>query len=66
MAECFTYEGPNRRTVAAIQKQTIKNGKRNMASRFIHKKDNQDAIVGWKQDLLGILQIFNVRSVGPT
>jgi hypothetical protein len=48
--------------VAAIQKNTVKKGKRNMASRFIHKKSEKEAIAGWKQDLLRILQIFDVRS----
>ena len=62
-ARCFTHEGSNRRTMAAIQKKTVKKGKRNVASRLIHKKDDKDAIFGWKQDLVRILHIFNVRSV---
>jgi hypothetical protein len=63
--ECFTYDGPNRRTVAAIQKQTAKKGKRNIFSRFIHKKGDKDAIAGWKQDFMRILQIFQVCSFSP-
>ena len=62
MAECFTYEGPNRRTVAQIQRKAMKDGKRNMASRLIHKKDDKNAIAGWKQELDRILHIFNVCS----
>ena len=53
--------GTNLRTVAATQKNTVKKGKRGMASRLIHKSE-KEAIAGWKQDLLRILQIFNVRS----
>ena len=52
----------NHRTVAAIQKNAVKKGKRNMASRLIHKKSEKEAIAAWKQDLLRILQIFDVRS----
>ena len=65
-AERFTYEGPNLRTLAAIRKEAVgKKGKRNMRSRLFHSKDNEGAIAGWKQDLVRILQIFHVRSVGP-
>ncbi|KAF9789821.1 hypothetical protein BJ322DRAFT_559824 [Thelephora terrestris] len=48
-------------TVAAIQKNAVKKGKRNMASRLIHKKSEKEAISGWKQDLLRILQIFDTE-----
>ena len=61
--ERLTYNGLNHRTVAAIQKQTVKKGKRNVFSRFIHKKGDKDAIAGWKQDFMRILQIFHVCSV---
>ena len=64
-AEYFTHEGPNRRTVVAIRNKAAGKGERNIASRLIHKKDDKDEIAGWKQDLIGILQIFNVRSVRP-
>ena len=47
--ERFAYDGLSRRTVAAIQKQTVKKGKRDIFSRFI-RKDDKDAIAGWKQD----------------
>ena len=49
--------------MAAIQKNAVKKGERNRVSRLIHKKSEKEAIAGWKQDLLRILQIFNVRSV---
>jgi hypothetical protein len=32
--------------------------------RFILAKDDKDKIAGWKQDLVRILQVFNVRSIG--
>ena len=59
------YEALNRRTVASIQKNTVKRGERNTVTRLVHKKKEKEAIAGWKQDLLRILHIFNVRSVGP-
>ena len=64
--ECFTYEGLNLRTLAVIRKEAVgKKGKRNARSRLFHNKDSEGVIAGWKQDLAGILQIFQVRSVGP-
>ena len=65
-AQRFAYKATNRRTVATIQKNAVKKGKRNMASRLIHKKSEKEAIVGWKRDLLRILQIFNVCPVSYT
>ena len=64
-AEHLTHRGPNRRTVTAIRNKATKKGEQNIASRLIHKRDGKDDIAGWKQDLIGILQIFNVRSVSP-
>ena len=64
--ERFTYEGPDPRTLGTIRKEAVgKKGKRNMRSRLFYGKDNEDVIIGWKQDLVRILQIFQVRSVGP-
>ncbi|KAF9781810.1 hypothetical protein BJ322DRAFT_247283 [Thelephora terrestris] len=51
-------------TLTAIRKETVNKGKRNMRSRLF-RKDREDTIAGWKQDLTRILQIFHVRSVGP-
>lgn len=65
-AEYSTDEDPDCRTVAAIREKATQNGQRNMASRLIHRMVDQDAITGWKQDLLRILQLFTVRSVDPT
>jgi len=54
----------NCRTVAEIQKKIVEKGKRNMASRLFRAKNDKDIIATWKQDLIRILHIFNVRSAG--
>ena len=65
-SERFNFEGPNLRTLAAIRKEAVgKKGERNVCSRLFHNKDGEGVIAGWKQDLFRILQIFQVRSVGP-
>jgi hypothetical protein len=56
---------PNRRTVAEIQGKVLKKGKRNSVSRLFGAKNDKDVIAGWRQELGGVLQIFNVRSVIP-
>ncbi|KAF9781673.1 hypothetical protein BJ322DRAFT_1213014 [Thelephora terrestris] len=48
-------------TMSAIRKETVKKGKRNMRSRLFSGKESEDAISGWKQDLIRILQIFNTE-----
>ena len=50
----------NHRTVAEIQEKIVERGKRSTISGA-----DKDAIVSWNQDLNRILQVFNVRSVGP-
>ena len=52
----------DRRTLAEIQRKVVKQGKRNAASRFIHAKGDKDKIAAWKQDLVRVLNVFNVRS----
>jgi hypothetical protein len=59
-----TYQLLNRRTLVGIQKRVTKQGKRNAVLRFILAKDDKDRIAAWKQDLLRVLQVFNVRSIG--
>ena len=59
-----TYQGPNRRTVAKIQKKIVKQEKRNRVSRVLRAKSDKDAIAAWGRDLHNILLIFNVGSVG--
>ncbi|KAF9781740.1 hypothetical protein BJ322DRAFT_242027 [Thelephora terrestris] len=48
-------------TLAAIRKETVNKGKRNMRSRLFNRKDREDAIAGWEQDLARILQIFHTE-----
>ena len=57
------YDGPDRRTVAEIQRKVIKRSGRHSVSRFLHSRDDKDAIAAWKSDLNRILIVFNVRSV---
>jgi hypothetical protein len=47
-----------------MQRKVVKRGKRNAISRFFLSKDDKDKIAAWKQDLVRILQVFNVRSNG--
>ena len=49
-----------RRTLAEIQRKVVKQGKRNVASRLVHAKGDKDKIVAWTQDLLRVLNVFNV------
>ena len=57
---------PNRRTVAEIQGDIIEKGRRNLLSRLIHAKNDEEAIATWKLALNRILHVFNVRSVDLT
>ena len=47
-----------------MQKNVTKQGKRNVALRFILSKVDKDKISAWNQDLIRLLHIFNVRSLG--
>ena len=49
------------RIVAEIHRKIVKQGKRNVASKLFHSKNDKEKIAGWKQDLQMILQVFNVR-----
>ena len=46
-----------------IQRNVIKQGKRNVISQHLHARNDKDKIGGWKLDLNRILHVFNVRSV---
>jgi hypothetical protein len=46
-----------------MQGKVFKRGKRHGVFRFILSKDDKDKITAWKQDLVRILQVFNVRSI---
>jgi hypothetical protein len=47
-----------------IQNRVAKQGKRSAVIRLIIVKDDKDKIAAWKQDLLRVLQVLNVRSIG--
>ena len=49
--------------VVEIESKGVKQGKRNAASRFILAKRDKDKIAAWKQDLIRLLHVFNVRSI---
>ena len=49
--------------MAEIRRKVIKQGKRNVASQFLHAKNDKEQITAWRSDLNRILQIFNVRSI---
>jgi hypothetical protein len=51
------------RAVAAIQRRIIKQGKRNVALRYLHAKNDKEMIAAWKLDLIRIVDVFNVRSI---
>ena len=51
-----------RRTVAEIQEKALKRSGRSRVTRFLHSRDDKDAIAGWKSDLNRILHVFNVCS----
>jgi hypothetical protein len=47
-----------------IRRKVEKRGKRNVVFRSILAKGDKDEIVAWNQDLVRILHVFNVRSIG--
>jgi len=49
--------------VAEIQRNIIKQGKRNVVFQHLHVKNDKDKIAAWRLDLVRILQVFNVRSI---
>ena len=49
------------RSVAEMQRNVNKRGKRSVILRFILTKGDKDRIAGWNQDLLRVLHVFNVR-----
>jgi hypothetical protein len=52
-----------RRTVAEVERNVVKLGKRNAASRLFHSKNDKEKIAAWRLDLNRILHVFNVRSI---
>jgi len=61
----FTHDAVDRRTVTEIQIKIIEKKERNLLSQLAHAKNDKETIAAWKLDLIRILQVFNVRSVGP-
>ena len=57
-----TYHDANRRTVAEIREKVMRRSGRHRISRFLHSRDDKDAIAAWKSDLNRILRVFNVCS----
>ena len=54
----------DRRTLAKIQGKVVKQVKRSAIHRFILSKSDKDKIAAWKQDLIRVLHVFNVGSIG--
>jgi hypothetical protein len=50
--------------MAGIQGKVVKQGKRNALYRFVLSKTDNDKIAAWKQDLMRVLHVFNVRAIG--
>jgi hypothetical protein len=50
--------------VADVQRRVDKRAKRSAFSRYILAKGDKDQIIAWRQDLVRILHVFNVRSIG--
>ena len=48
--------------MTGAQENILKRGKRNVISRFLHKKDDKEAIATWRLGLNSVLHVFNVRS----
>ena len=51
------------RTVARIQREIVKLGKRSPAFQIFRAKNDKDTIAAWRRDLDRILHVFNVRSL---
>ena len=58
----FAHHGLDRRTIAEIQEKVLGQSGRHRFTRFLHSRDDNDVIAGWKPDLNRILHVFNVCS----
>ena len=65
-AESSAHRCARRRALVEMQRKVVKRGKRSKVFRFVLAKDDKDKIAAWKQDLVRILQVFNVRPVNVT
>ena len=52
------------RSVVEMQRNVNKQVKRNSVARFFLAKGDKDKIVAWNRDLVRVLHVFNVRSIG--
>jgi hypothetical protein len=52
------------RSVVEMQRNVNKQGKRNGFTRFILTKGDKEKITAWNQELVRLLHVFNVRSIG--
>ena len=50
--------------MAEIQRNAVKQSKRNVASRFLHAKADKGKITVWRYDLVRVIHVFNVRPTG--
>ena len=60
------YSYFNRRTVVAIQKEIVKQGKRGPVSSSFHAKGDKELITAWERELDRVFHIFNVSAAGPS
>jgi hypothetical protein len=58
------YPPINHRSVADMRRKVDKQSKRNTIFRFILAKGDKDKIIAWNQDLVRVLHVFNVCSIG--
>lgn len=49
--------------MAEIQGRVVEKSERNWASRLLNTKSDKDAVAAWRQELVGVLHVFNVRSI---
>jgi hypothetical protein len=49
-----------------MERKVVKQGNRNFVSRILHSKNDKDKIAAWRYDLVRVLHVFNVRSIGCT
>jgi len=52
--------------MAEIQRRIVEKRERGLFSQLAHAKNDKETIATWKMDLIRILQVFNVCSVGPS
>jgi hypothetical protein len=61
LTDTFIYQ----RTIGEIQKNVEDKGEQHRVVGFLNARGDKDLIAGWRQELVEVLPVFNVRSVGP-